>query len=191
MQSKAIPRQTSALPKVQLQNYVVYIFFAVVLTFFAITIGDKGFLSVTNLFNIARTTAMVTVIAVAMTFVISAGELDLSVGSTAALSALTCALMMLWGIGKEMQPKQRGKENGDKPRGNQGDPYDPENTTRILPGGRWCKAHWQEPCNGNQCSREHGECGGGPGVGGRFKPIPALLHFHCHHFYGDDRVVNQ
>jgi ribose transport system permease protein len=98
MQSKAIPRQTSALHKVQLQNYVVYIFFAVVLTFFAITIGDKGFLSVTNLFNIARTTAMVTVIAVAMTFVISAGELDLSVGSTAALSALTCALMMQAGF---------------------------------------------------------------------------------------------
>ena len=98
MQSKAIPRQTSALPKVQLQNYVVYIFFAVVLTFFAITIGDKGFLSVTNLFNIARTTAMVTVIAVAMTFVISAGELDLSVGSTAALSALTCALVMQAGF---------------------------------------------------------------------------------------------
>jgi ribose transport system permease protein len=98
MQSKAIPRQTSALHKVQLQNYVVYIFFAVVLTFFAITIGDKGFLSVTNLFNIARTTAMVTVIAVAMTFVISAGELDLSVGSTAALSALTCALVMQAGF---------------------------------------------------------------------------------------------
>lgn len=98
MQSKAIPRQTSALPKVQLQNYVVYIFFGVVLTFFAITIGDKGFLSVTNLFNIARTTAMVTVIAVAMTFVISAGELDLSVGSTAALSALTCALVMQAGF---------------------------------------------------------------------------------------------
>jgi len=37
---------------------------------------------------------MITVIAVAMTFVISAGELDLSVGSTAALAALTCALVM-------------------------------------------------------------------------------------------------
>ena len=47
-----------------------------------------------NLFNIARTTAMITVIAVVMTFVISAGEMDLSVGSTAALSALTCALVM-------------------------------------------------------------------------------------------------
>ena len=100
MQSKATatPRPNAALPKVQLQNYVVYIFFAVVLGFFAITIGDKGFLSVMNLFNIARTTAMITVIAVAMTFVISAGELDLSVGSIAALSALTCGLMMQAGF---------------------------------------------------------------------------------------------
>ena len=100
MQSKATAtlRPNAALPKVQLQNYVVYIFFAVVLGFFAITIGDKGFLSVMNLFNIARTTAMITVIAVAMTFVISAGELDLSVGSIAALSALTCGLMMQAGF---------------------------------------------------------------------------------------------
>ena len=100
MQSKATAtlRPGAALPKVQLQNYVVYIFFAVVLTFFAITIGDKGFLSVMNLFNIARTTAMITVIAVAMTFVISAGELDLSVGSIAALSALTCGLVMQAGF---------------------------------------------------------------------------------------------
>ncbi len=96
MQSKAIaaPRPRASMRDIQWQNYVVYIFFAVVLLFFALTIGDKGFLSVLNLFNIARTTAMITVIAVAMTFVISAGELDLSVGSTAALSALTCAMVM-------------------------------------------------------------------------------------------------
>ena len=96
MQSKAITSERTApfLPDFQWQNYVVYIFFAAVLVFFAFTIGDKGFLTVTNLFNIARTTAMITVIGVAMTFVISAGELDLSVGSTAALAALTCALVM-------------------------------------------------------------------------------------------------
>lgn len=87
-----------SMPSIQWQNYVVYIFFAIVLAVFAFTIGDKGFLSVTNLFNIARTTAMITVIAVAMTFVISAGELDLSVGSTTALAALVCALVMQAGF---------------------------------------------------------------------------------------------
>jgi ribose transport system permease protein len=96
MQSKATTssRPTMSLPSFQWQNYIVYLFFVLVLGFFAVTIGDKGFLTVTNLFNIARTTAMITVIAVAMTFIISAGELDLSVGSTTALAALTCALVM-------------------------------------------------------------------------------------------------
>ncbi|MFO1142474.1 MAG: ABC transporter permease [Amaricoccus sp.] len=88
----------AALPKLQLSNYVVYIFFALVLIFFGITIGDSGFLTVTNLFNIARTTAMITIMAVAMTFVISAGELDLSVGSTAGLAALVGALVMSSGM---------------------------------------------------------------------------------------------
>jgi ribose transport system permease protein len=100
MPSKATTSTSAftALPKLQLSNYVVYIFFALVLIFFGITIGDSGFLSVTNLFNIARTTAMVTIMAVAMTFVISAGELDLSVGSTAALAALIGALVMSVGM---------------------------------------------------------------------------------------------
>jgi len=100
MQSKVTASSPlPSMPSIQWQNYVVYIFFAIVLGFFAFTIGDKGFLSVTNLFNIARTTAMITVIAVAMTFVISAGELDLSVGSTTALAALVCALVMQAGFG--------------------------------------------------------------------------------------------
>ncbi|MBE2276453.1 MAG: ABC transporter permease [Rhodobacteraceae bacterium] len=100
MQSKATAssRPTMSLPDIQWKNYVVYIFFVIVLAFFGFTIGDSGFLTVTNLFNIARTTAMITVIAVAMTFVISAGELDLSVGSTTALAALVCALVMQAGL---------------------------------------------------------------------------------------------
>ena len=81
------------------KDYVVYIFFALVLAFFSFTIGDQGFLTLTNLFNITRTTSMIVVMAVAMTFVISAGELDLSVGSTAALAALVAGLTMQAGHG--------------------------------------------------------------------------------------------
>ncbi len=100
MQSKATTpvKAMPSMPKIQWQNYIVYIFFVLVLAFFGFTIGDSGFLSVTNLFNIARTTAMITVIAVAMTFVISAGELDLSVGSTTALAALVAGLVMQAGL---------------------------------------------------------------------------------------------
>lgn len=76
------------------KDYVVYIFFALVIAYFSFTIGDQGFLSLNNLFNITRTTSMIVVMAVAMTFVISAGELDLSVGSTAALAALAAGLTM-------------------------------------------------------------------------------------------------
>lgn len=78
---------------------MAYIFFAIVLVFFAFTIGDKGFLTVANLFNITRTTSMNAIMAIAMTFVIAAGELDLSIGSSAALSALVAALAMAVGYG--------------------------------------------------------------------------------------------
>lgn len=105
MQSKAnsgpvaLPAMSGFRFKVQLNDYVVYICFAAVLIFFGLTIGDKGFLTVANLFNITRTTSMIAVMAIAMTFVISAGELDLSVGSTAALAALVAALTIQAGYG--------------------------------------------------------------------------------------------
>jgi ribose transport system permease protein len=104
MQSKvdagSLPSALSGLRfRVQLNDYVVYICFAVVLIFFSVTIGDKGFLTVANLFNITRTTSMIAIMAIAMTFVISAGELDLSVGSTAALAALAAAIAMQAGYG--------------------------------------------------------------------------------------------
>jgi ribose transport system permease protein len=105
MQSKVdamtMPAQVSiAKPKsINWRDFVVYIFFAIVIAFFAITIGDKGFLSVANLFNITRTTSMIAIMAIAMTFVIAAGELDLSIGSSAALSGLVSALVMKAGYG--------------------------------------------------------------------------------------------
>ncbi|MEQ8923966.1 MAG: ABC transporter permease [Marinovum algicola] len=89
----------AAFGRFSLRENIVYLCFAAVLLFFAVTIGDKGFLTLNNLFNIARTTAMIAVISVAMTFIISSGELDLSVGSTAALAALGSALAMEAGYG--------------------------------------------------------------------------------------------
>jgi ribose transport system permease protein len=106
MQSKVdVSSPVTMLPSVakpfsiQWRDFVVYIFFAIVLLFFAFTIGDKGFLTVANLFNITRTTSMIAIMAIAMTFVIAAGELDLSIGSTAALAALAAALTMKAGFG--------------------------------------------------------------------------------------------
>lgn len=76
----------------QWRNYIVYFAFVGVFLFFAVTLYDNGFLTSTNLLNIIRQTAMISIMAVAMTLVISAGEIDLSVGSIAAFSSLTTAL---------------------------------------------------------------------------------------------------
>lgn len=74
------------------RRYVIYIGFVVVFAFFAILLGDQGFLSPENLLNILSQTATIAVIAVGMTFVISAAEIDLSVGSVAGLSSVTAAM---------------------------------------------------------------------------------------------------
>jgi ribose transport system permease protein len=79
---------------VEPRRYVVYVAFLLILAFFAVTLHDDGFLSGTNLLNIVRQTTPVTVMAVAVVFVLSAGEIDLSIGSVVALSALVTADVM-------------------------------------------------------------------------------------------------
>jgi ribose transport system permease protein len=62
-----------------------------VFLFFAVT-QAQHFLTTTNLSNIVIQAAPVTVMAIGMVFVLSAGEIDLSIGSVVALSALTAAV---------------------------------------------------------------------------------------------------
>ena len=76
------------------RGYFVYVAFLGLLAFFAITLHDDGFLSQTNLLNIVRQTTPVTVMAVAVVFVLSAGEIDLSLSAVVALSALVTADVM-------------------------------------------------------------------------------------------------
>ena len=71
---------------------IIYIGFIVIFIIFAVTLNDKGFLNPNNLLNIVRQTAMIAVMAVAMTFVLSAGEIDLSVGAVAGLTTVTVAM---------------------------------------------------------------------------------------------------
>jgi ribose transport system permease protein len=81
------------------RRYVIYIGFAAVFLFFAVLLGDEGFLSANNLLNIFRQTAIITVIAVAMTYVIAAAEIDLSVGSVAGLASVCTAMALSrWGL---------------------------------------------------------------------------------------------
>jgi ribose transport system permease protein len=71
---------------------IIYIGFVVIFLIFAVTLSDKGFLNPNNLLNIVRQTAMIAVMAIAMTFVLSAGEIDLSVGAVAGLTTVTVAM---------------------------------------------------------------------------------------------------
>src|SRR6478736_6224921 len=61
------PERKNPLANLDWRRYVIYIGFAVVFLFFAITLGDDGFLTGNNLLNIVRQTATVTIIAVGMT----------------------------------------------------------------------------------------------------------------------------
>jgi ribose transport system permease protein len=80
--------------KFDINNYVVYIGFLVIFVFFSITLFNKGFLTGGNLMNITQQTTMISVMAVGMTFALSVGEIDLSIGSVVAISAMITALLL-------------------------------------------------------------------------------------------------
>lgn len=71
-----------------INEYMVYLAFFAILVFFAISLRDRGFLSPNNLMSIGRVTATISIMAIAAVFVLSVGEIDLSIGSVVALSAV-------------------------------------------------------------------------------------------------------
>jgi ribose transport system permease protein len=81
------------------RRYVIYIGFVAVFLYFTVTLHGSGFDSQTNLLNILRATATISVMAVAMTFVIGAAQIDLSVGAVVGLSSVTTAMAVeRWGL---------------------------------------------------------------------------------------------
>lgn len=74
------------------QPYMLYIAFFVLVVFFSL--ASPWFLSIDNFLNIGRQTTLVSIVAVGMTFVIIARQIDLSVASTLALSGMMAALAM-------------------------------------------------------------------------------------------------
>jgi ribose transport system permease protein len=84
-------------------RFKIYLVFLLIAAGFAIT--SPVFLTPTNWLNIGRNTALVSIVAVGMTFVIISGEIDLSVASVLALSGMTGAMAMAqfdnqwyWGV---------------------------------------------------------------------------------------------
>src|SRR5256885_11379711 len=80
-----------ALKAFDWRQYVVYIAFALVFLYFAVTLHGSGFLTSTNLLNILRATATISIMAVAMSFVIGAAPNDLSPRAAAGLAAAPAA----------------------------------------------------------------------------------------------------
>jgi ribose transport system permease protein len=74
------------------RHHIIYIGFVCIFAIFAVTLSSQGFLNPNNLLNIVRQSAMIAVMAVAMTFVLAAGEIDLSVGSLAGFSSVVTAM---------------------------------------------------------------------------------------------------
>ena len=71
---------------------IIYIGFVCMFAIFAVSLNGQGFLNPNNLLNIVRQSAMIAVMAAAMTFVLAAGEIDLSVGSLAGFSSVVTAM---------------------------------------------------------------------------------------------------
>lgn len=87
-----LPPLQRAVSRLDWRRDIIYLGFVVVFLVFAVLLRDQGFLSTTNLLNILRQTAIVTIMAVGMTFVIGCAEIDLSVGSIAGLTSITAAM---------------------------------------------------------------------------------------------------
>jgi ribose transport system permease protein len=79
-----------------LRDHVTYVIFLAVTIFFAVV--APNFASFATAGAILRITAIVSVIAIGMTFVIISGEIDLSVGSVASFSGMILALLLDAGL---------------------------------------------------------------------------------------------
>lgn len=82
------------LKSIQWKDYVIYYIFLSIFLLFSLLLFDRGFLTITNLMNIARQSAMIAIMAVGMTFVLSAEEIDLSFGSIVSISAVITAMVL-------------------------------------------------------------------------------------------------
>jgi ribose transport system permease protein len=83
-----------ARPWTDPREFTVYISFVAIFAVLAVTLSDDGFLTETNLLNILTQAAPISIMAIATVFVLSSGEIDLSIGSVVALSALVTAVVM-------------------------------------------------------------------------------------------------
>ena len=94
MTNSIVAPALNLLKRFEWQKNIIYIGFVAVFILFAVTLGDSGFTNPNNLLNIFRQVATISIMAVAMTFVIAAAEIDLSIGSIAGLASVVTAMTL-------------------------------------------------------------------------------------------------
>ena len=70
-------------------------FLSLIILFVALSIASPHFLTQTNLSSVVRQTAVINIMALGMTMIIISGGIDLSVGSTVALTSVVGATLLL------------------------------------------------------------------------------------------------
>lgn len=90
----AAPSLTTRLRHADPSSYFVYVGFVLIFAVMAIALHGDGFLDPQNLYNILLQTTPITIMAVGAVFVLSTGEIDLSIGAVVALSALVSAVTL-------------------------------------------------------------------------------------------------
>jgi ribose/xylose/arabinose/galactoside ABC-type transport system permease subunit len=76
----------------------INIFLVLVVLVISFGVLNKRFISIENISNLLRSTSIIGVVAIGMTFVIISGGIDLSVGSVLALSSVIAARLMTSGV---------------------------------------------------------------------------------------------
>ena len=92
--SKQLTSSKKRIAATKVRENAIYLIMLGIFIIFAIFLRDKGFLSATNIMNIFRQTAMISIMAIGFVFLLTSAEFDLSVGSTVALTALVAALVL-------------------------------------------------------------------------------------------------
>ena len=81
-----------AILRLRYRQWVIY--FALVVLMIGFSSSSPNFLTLSNIINIFRQTAVVSIIGFAMTFVLTSGEIDLSIGAVMAVSSLVASSIL-------------------------------------------------------------------------------------------------
>jgi ribose transport system permease protein len=93
---KQVNTEKRKIQWVSRENVLLYITVAFFILF---SIMAQGFLNLNNIFTILRSMSIITIIGLGITFVITAGEIDLSIGTVPALGGSLLAVLLTKGIG--------------------------------------------------------------------------------------------